>query len=596
MKIGQPEQSAPRIALRLWPGVLAVTLQWLARFGVPTVFPDALPFGVISGLAGGLVVLIWWAFFSRAPKSDRWGAIAVMVLSMLVIFRLLHQSIAGGMMGLMFFIYAIPVLSLAFVIWAAATQGLTNGPRQATMVATILLACGAWTLLRTGGITGDAVSDFAWRWSATAEERLLTKAPERLAALPPTPEAIPAVATIIDRPKAVDPLSVVSKLKADWPGFRGPNRNSIIPGVKIETNWLAAPPVEIWRQPIGPGWSSFAVRGDLIYTQEQRGNDELVSCYSMTTGKPVWRHADAARFWESNGGAGPRATPTLSNGRVYTFGATGILNVLDAGNGALVWSRNAATDAGIKVPSWGFAASPLVVEDNVIVAVAGKLAAYDLARGEPRWFGPNGKGGYSSPHLLTIDGIAQILLQSGTGATSLALADGTQLWNFPLPEGALIVQPALTAEGDLLISEGDGKSMHRIAVSHSPTGWTVEERWNSVGLKPYFNDFVVHDGHAFGFDGSILACIDLKDGKRKWKGGRYGHGQLVLLSDQNLLVVLSEDGELALVSATPDKFTELAKIPAIEGKTWNHPVLAGDVLLARNGQEMVAFRLTLAQR
>ena len=180
MYIAQAEQSALRKSLRLWPGVVAVLLQWVARFGVPTVFPEALIFGVIGGLAGGLVVLIWWAFFSRAPKSDRWGAIGVMVLSMLIIFRLLHPSIAGGMMGFMFFIYAIPGLSLAFVIWAAATQGLTNGPRRATMFGTILLACGGWTLLRTGGMTGDAVSDFAWRWTETAEERLLTKAPERL--------------------------------------------------------------------------------------------------------------------------------------------------------------------------------------------------------------------------------------------------------------------------------------------------------------------------------------------------------------------------------------------------------------------------------
>ena len=162
------------------------------------------------------------------------------------------------------------------------------------------------------------------------------------------------------------------------------------------------------------------------------------------------------------------------------------------------------------------------------------------------------------------------------------------------PSNSRIVQPALTAEGDILIAQGDTNNMHRIAVAHRADGWVVEERWNSNGLKPYFNDFVVHNGHAFGFDGSILACIDIKDGKRKWKGGRYGNGQLVLLSDQNLLLVLSEEGELALVSATTDKFTELARFPAIKGKTWNHPVLAGDVLLVRNSEEMAAFRLNLA--
>ena len=160
------------------------------------------------------------------------------------------------------------------------------------------------------------------------------------------------------------------------------------------------------------------------------------------------------------------------------------------------------------------------------------------------------------------------------------------------------MQPALTADGDILISTAGGAGgvgTRRLAVTHGPGGWTIEERWTSRGLKPYFNDFVVHEGHAFGFDGSILACIDLEDGTRVWKGGRYGHGQLFLLPDQDLLLVLSEDGELALVAAASDQFTELARFPALDGKTWNHPVLVGDLLLVRNGQEMVAFRLSLAR-
>jgi outer membrane protein assembly factor BamB len=374
--------------------------------------------------------------------------------------------------------------------------------------------------------------------------------------------------------------------------------------VRIETDWSARPPVELWRRPIGPGWSSFAVHGHRLYTQEQRGEDEVVACYDVATGAPMWAHRDAVRFYESNAGAGPRATPALGDGRVYTLGATGILNALDARDGSVVWSRNAGADTGRKVPEWGFSSSPLLVGDLVVVYVGG-FAAYDRATGNPRW-SSQGRGSYSSPHLVTLAGIPQIVQLTGEGAVSVTPADGTELWKHSWP-GTPIVQPALTGDGDILISSADmmgGLGVRRIGVRHGPldsarggpAGWAVEERWTSRGLKPYFNDYVVHNGHAYGFDGSILAAIDLKDGQRKWKGGRYGQGQLVLLSDQDLLLVLSEDGELALVSAMPDRFTELARIAAIEGKTWNHPVLAGEVLLVRNAQEMAAFRLALAGR
>jgi outer membrane protein assembly factor BamB len=441
------------------------------------------------------------------------------------------------------------------------------------MVATILLASGVWTLLRTEGMTGEARHDFAWRWAETTEERFLSQTDEELTALPSGSDAMDT--------------------EAEWPGFRGPNRDGIIHGVKIETDWSASSPTELWRRPIGPGCSSFSVHGDLLYTQEQRGDDEIVACYNLTTGEPVWIHRDAARFWDSHAGAGPRATPTLSDGRVYTFGATGIINVLNAGNGDVVWSGNAASDTDTELPGWGFTSSPLVVGDVVIVAVAGSLIAYDLVTGDPRWFGPEGGSGYSSPHLLTIDGVEQILLMNGVGAISVAPADGTLLWELPWPQDDRILQPALTADGDVLLNTGGAKGMLRIAVSQGSHGWTIEERWKSVQLKSFFNDFVVHKGHAFGFVGPSLACIDLEDGKRKWKGGRYG-GQIVLLADQDLLLVLSEKGELALVEAVPEQLTELARFPAIEGKTWNHPVLVGDILVVRNSQEMVAFRLSLA--
>jgi outer membrane protein assembly factor BamB len=604
MTISQTGEPTPRKPLRLWPGVVAVVLLCLVRFGVPIVMPEDFAFAILGGLLCALAIVVWWAFFSRAPMLERWGAVVLMIVALLATSRIIHVSIATGMMGMMFPIYAIPFVSLALGVWAVASRRLSDRPRRATMVATILLACGVFALLRTNGVSG-AGSDLVWRWSKTPEQRLLAQTVDEPAAPAPpaapdaAPAVLPAAPAALPAPPAKLPAApAAAETGAGWPGFRGPHRDGIVPGVRIATDWSASPPVQLWRRPIGPGWSSFAVRGDLLYTQEQRGSDEIVACYNAATGKPVWRHRDAARFWESNAGAGPRATPTLGNGRVYTFGATGILNALDARNGAVVWSRNAASDTGMKVPGWGFASSPLVVDDAVIVAAAGKLAAYDLSTGKPRWFGPNGGDGYSSPQMFTIDGVAQILLMSAHGAASVAPADGTLLWEYPWPSNTRIVQPALASDGGVLMSFGEalgGSGMRRVAVAHEPGGWTAAERWTSNGLKPNFNDFVVHHGQAFGFDGTILACIDLTDGKRKWKGGRYGSGQLVLLPDQDVLLVLSEEGELALVAAAPDQFTELARFPAIEGKTWNHPALAGDVLLVRNGQEMAAFRLALAR-
>jgi outer membrane protein assembly factor BamB len=587
MPIAQTDQPTSRKPLRVWPGVVAVVLLWLVRFGLKIVVPGFTGFSwaMQGAILAALAVIVWWVFFSRALWSERLGAVALMVAAMFATWRLNHES-----MGPLWLIgYAIPVLCLAFVAWAVASRRLSDGTRRATMVATILLACGAWTAVRTDGINGDHNADFKWRWTVTPEQQLLAHASEPPPALPSTAPSAPPVANTA----AETTTKAATKTGAEWPGFRGPGRDSIIHGVRIETDWSALPPVKVWRRPIGPGWSSFAIRGDSLYTQEQRGDEEIVACYKVSTGQPVWIHRDPARFFESNGGAGPRATPTLKDGRVYAFGATGILNALDAGNGNVAWSHKVATETRTEVPTWGFSSSPLVVDDEVIVAAAGQLVAYDLATGERRWIGTAGGVSYSSPQLVTIGGVAQILLVSEAGAAGVAPADGKLLWEHRW-KGFPIVQPALTAEGDILFSASGTSGTRRISVARGPGGWTTEERWTSNGLKPYFNDFVVHKGHAFGFDGRILACIDIADGKRKWKGGRYGNGQLVLLPDQDLLLVLSEEGELALVRAATDQFTELARFPAIEGKTWNHPVLVGNLLLVRNGQEMAAFRLSLA--
>lgn len=623
-----------RKPLRLWPGVTLVVVQWATNIGIALVVPDQTGLAIFAGLISAILVLLWWLFLSRAPWVERFSAAALVVLAVVVVKPFIHPSIANGMMGFMRFVYGVPLLSLPLVVWAAATRSCTTRARRAWMAA-LLLACMPLALVRTNGLTGSAESDFEWRWTPTAEERLLAKESEsprveesgspgvkesgsprvkesgsrgveksgspgvEESGSPGVKEAgSPRVGESVSPHIKESALSERSDTRVegrvDWAGFRGTARDGVVHGVRIDTDWAKTPPVELWRRPIGPGWSSFAVADGRIYTQEQRGDQEVVSAYDLKTGKPVWKHHDAARFWESNGGPGPRATPTLDNGRVYTLGATGILNALNAHDGSVVWSRNAVTDTGKKIPDWGIASSPLVVNDTVIVATAGWLAAYDAATGKPRWFGPKQGSGYSSPHLVTIDDVQQVVLVNGPGVIAVAPADGKVLWKHEWP-GDSIVQPVVVAGRDLLIGSGSGladkSGVVRIGVARNGDKWTVTERWTSTGLKPYFNDLVAHEGHAFGFDGGILACIDLEDGARKWKGGRYGHGQLLLMPDQNLLLVLSEQGEVALVSASADKFTEVAKFSALEGKTWNHPVLAGNTLLVRNGEEMAAFRL-----
>ncbi|MEO6223181.1 MAG: PQQ-binding-like beta-propeller repeat protein, partial [Vicinamibacterales bacterium] len=641
----QTQRSTDRHPLRLWPGVTAAALLIFFRFILPLISSggeilgvDTVLISTLSSVLFAALIIVWWIFFSRAPWSERLLGLVAIIVMIIALRPLAHISIQNGFMNLMFYMSAPVTQALALVVWALATRGVTGAARRISLIAAIFAGTAIWTLWRTDGLFNGR-SVMQWRWSPTAEERLLAQAEDVPKPLPPAPALpnasqalVPGAAggvTVAAPPATVSPtatadaalgstatapavmepgvkragsaMSEPGVARVEWPGFRGPNRDGVAPGVHINTNWGASPPVQLWRRPVGPGWSSFAVSGDLLYTQEQRGDDEVVACYRVSTGEPVWRHRDAARFYESNGGAGPRGTPTIHNGRAYALGATGILNALDARTGSVVWSRNAAKDTGRGLPGWGFTSSPLIIDDVIIVATSGTMVGYEIASGKPRWTGPRLLGSYSSPHRVTIDGVTQAILLSGSGAASVDPSTGAVLWQNEWTDGGTtIVQPVVIGGGDMLITTASamgGVGVRRLHVARESSGeWKVEERWTSNGLKPYFNDFVVHKGHAIGFDGNILASINLGDGKRDWKGGRYGNGQLLLLPDQDLLLVISEEGELALVSALPDRFAEVAKFPVLDGKTWNHPVIIGDILLVRNGEEMAAFRLTLADR
>lgn len=560
---------------RLWPFVAVLAVQFFATFALGKIVPASLVhfFGMVGGpLVGFLLLFGWWLAVSDWP----WGRKLLVVLLPFP-FIAASMALADPSVYHAAFIYGLPLLCLAFVVWLVLRRRTEMARPIMAWAAILLGVCGVWTLLRTTGVDGDMAYDFAPRWTDSAEEELLEA--ESLAL-----DAVAEPAETADAP---------------WPGLRGPKRDGVVPGLRVATDWVASPPEILWKRPVGPGWGSFAVQGEVIYTQEQRGEQEVVSAYDAASGEPIWQHADEARFWESMAGAGPRATPTLAGGRVFTVGATGLVQALDATTGEELWQRDLVDDTGAPLPDWGFSSSPLVSGGQVVVyAGAGDgnaLVAYDVDTGEPAWFASAGARSYCSLHEVELEGVRQFLVATGEGVTSVSPA-GEVLWNhdWPASGGARVVQPAVTPGGDVIVGTSFGLGTRRVAVSRSGDAWSTEAIWTSRGLKPYYNDIVVHEGHVYGFDSRILAALDLETGERVWKGGRYGNGQLLLLPAQDLLLVISDRGELALVRAVPDGFEEVTTFQVLKGKTWNHLAYAEGVLYVRNAQEMAAVRLPSA--
>jgi outer membrane protein assembly factor BamB len=334
-----------------------------------------------------------------------------------------------------------------------------------------------------------------------------------------------------------------------------------------------------------------------LYTQQQVGEEEQVLCWDALTGESIWTFRDKSRFEESVAGAGPRATPTFHEGRIYATGAAGHVHCLDAVTGQLVWTRDLISDGGRQLPEWGFASSPLIVDGLTLVFAGGpnakSLIAYRAEDGEPVWSAGEGANSYSSAQLVTLSGQLQVLLATDQGLSSFRPDSGQLLWTHDWPSGgvARIVQPHRISETDFILGTGMGVGTRRIRVTNSDDQWQTEEIWTTKRIKPYYNDFVVHDGHIYGFDGPIFMCLDVAEGQLKWRERGYGNGQALLVADQSLLVILSEKGEVALVKADPSSRQELAKFQAIAGKTWNHPVIAHGHLYVRNGEEAACFQL-----
>lgn len=493
-----------------------------------------------------ILALGTWAYLALQPELERnlrgWATGAIVILSSLLLF--------------LWFLF------LGRFHWKTRLIGL-------------LVVAGLWfggrTTLRVDGTgSGIGLPKFTWKWTQVA------KAPN-----------------VTNKQGAEIPEAVADAI--DVPQFFGPKRDGQAPAINLDPDWESHPPKELWRVPVGDGWSAFAVSGGRAFTMEQLGAEETTLCYDLGTGTTVWTHADQARFEQWQAGIGPHATPAVSGGKVYTYGATGILNCLDALSGKLLWSTSVLETHQIPNLEWGVSASPLVTDGLVIVTGADKsdpmLLAYDSTSGELRWKAGGDKASYAAPLVARLAGRPVIVSNNRTRLTGHDPETGRTLFDFEWQpsQWPRASQPVIIGEDQILLSAGYGLGCSLLKVSPQGSDLAVEEVWHNLKLKTQFNSAALRDGHVFGLDDGRFACIRVADGERLWKEGRFGSGQSLLIGE--FALIQSERGDVVLARISPETYEEVARLPALTSKTWNHPVLAGPYLLVRNDEEAACYKL-----
>ena len=480
-------------------------------------------------------------------------------------------------------IFAIAELAVYLVVRLACRLPLVS--QVVVLTALAIGQVSIYAATRVDGFTGDGRLILAWRWAPTVQE-------------------------VFNRDRERQPVKKSAGLRADlktttrWdsPAFRGAQGDGRVDAPALGRDWNRVPPKKLWSKSIGAGWSSFAVVGDYAVTQEQREKSECVVCYRVSTGEEIWEQRDRTEFFEVTGGSGPRATPTIEKGQVYSLGATGMLNCLDGAKGKKIWSVDIAKDCQTSIPLFGFASSPLVVDGLVFVIAGGKgtsLAAYEADTGRKKWLAGDSAASYGSPQLWEIEGARQILAFNSDGLAAHDQQTGDVVWKIDWAcDSADVVnvcQPLVlpgTVDGELarvFISSGYGRGCALYSLRRPAEDYAVEQIWTTKSLKSKFSSVVVRDGYVYGLDEGILTCVNLSDGNRSWKRGRYGYGQLLLVAD--LLMIQSESGEVALVEASPLEHKELSRFTALADRTWNHPVLSGNLLLMRNDRNAACYEL-----
>lgn len=491
---------------------------------------------------------------------------------------------------------------MSLVVWFLRESGYAPTVKRAVLGCLLgAVALGA-AVLRIERVSGDLVPEFAFRWSPS-RDRLL---PQHRGG-PPTPQG-EAVAAAPWQSSA-----------GDFPRFLGPTGSGGVDAPTLDPDWLARPPRQLWRRPIGAGWSGFATYGDHAVTLEQRGDDEIVSCWSVTTGTPEWTVAVKGRHETVLGGVGPRSTPTIRDGVVYSHGATGWLHAIDGATGNVLWKKNVLDELGIDpvahaaMVAWGRAGSPLVTADLVIAPAGGprtrrsaqdpeflSLVAFDRVTGDRRWITGDEQISYVSPQVVAFGGRELILCVNEGHVAGYDVADGHEIFEHPWPghsnSDASCSQAVPVGDRRLFLSKGYGIGAAVFEIEKSDVEpWTLREVWRNAGLmKTKFTNVAIHEGHAYGLSDGILECVRLDDGTRRWKAGRYGQGQLLRVG--SLLLVQAEPGEVVLVDASPEKHVVRGRLAAIDGQTWNNLCLSGSRLLVRNAEEAAAYELPVARK
>jgi outer membrane protein assembly factor BamB len=579
---GSGDTAKANLPLRVWPAVMMVVLFWVFWVAHYMISMDAGTRFLSRMAVNALLLLgflIWWLSRSSISWRDRLLAVGLWIAGTLAAEKLADKSLADP------FSMVLATSSLVvttWTIWVWLSRKMSIGGQRLGFCVVMLLTIGYFTLLRWDGLEANQFPRFSWRWSPTAEHLFLA-------------EKVKAGAS----GASANVAKGWERQPGDWPEFRGPNRDSVVTGIKITTDWQQNPPKELWRHRVGPGWSSMIVVDGHLVTQEQRDQAEAIACYDAATGKEEWAHEDTTRFEETLAGPGPRGTPTFHDGRIYALGGKGMLNCLEAATGKVIWSHDIVADTKASLPQWGYSISPLVVDGVVIVFAGGEgdesQIAYRGDAGERAWGRSGGTQTYSSPQRIIVGDQSQVLIHDNHSLASVDAKNGELLWERAETNAMALpmLQPRMVGNDEVLVATDPGIVL--LDLKQQDGKWAATERWRSSRIEPAFNDVVVQDGHIYGLDDGILTCLDLETGERLWKKGRYGGGQLLLLADQGDLLVLTEKGEVVLVTATADKPEELGRFTAIEGKTWNHPVIAGGKLFVRNGEEMACYELPLAK-